>query len=344
MQEIIIEAGEAGQRFDKFLRKYFKAAPDSFLYKMLRKKNITLNGHKSDGREKLATGDRIAFFLAEETILKFRGFASGEAPECAGQHRKLLAEAEAAYRTFGKLEILYEDAHVLLVNKPAGILSQKADPSDLSLNEWLIGYLLADGGMMPETLFLQRPSVCNRLDRNTSGIVICGKTLYGSQQMSVVLKDRSLHKYYLLYVEGQMREGYRIEGFLRKDENSNRVEILEQEQAGASKIITAYRPISIGKNTTLVEVELITGKTHQIRAHLASIGFPLVGDYKYGSRVQNDRRKRQYGIRYQLLHAYRVVFPQLPDELSGLSGREIKASLPELFQHFEKDMKDKTMV
>lgn len=359
MQEMIVGAGEAGQRFDKFLHKYMKEAPSGFLYKMLRKKNITLNGKKADGREKLEEGDRIALFFAEDTLRKFRGMdganavndgkrnageAYGKRPDenrkptgAAAKYGTLLREAEKAYHKFGMLPVLYEDEHVLLVSKPAGILSQKAERRDLSLNEWLTGYLLVNGSITEETLMIQRPSVCNRLDRNTSGIVLCGKSLYGSQQMSEMLKDRSLHKYYLLYVEGQMREARRIEGFLRKDEISNQVEIVNKEMPGAAKIVTAYRPLDTGADRTLVEVELITGKTHQIRAHLASIGFPLIGDYKYGSRAQNDRRKRQYGIAHQLLHAYRVVFPELSGGLAGLSGREIKAPLPELFRRLGED-------
>lgn len=370
MQEIIVGAGEAGQRFDKFLHKYMKEAPTGFLYKMMRKKNITLNGKKADGREKLEPGDRIALFFAEDTLRKFRGMGDvcsverciadrdGKPTSAAGYgadrcitdrhtvsghtvsaHETLLLEAEKAYHKFGKIPVLYEDDHILLVNKPAGVLSQKAEKGGLSLNEWLIGYLLAGGRITAESLQMQRPSVCNRLDRNTSGIVICGKSLYGSQQMSEMLRDRSLHKYYLLYVEGQMHEERRIEGFLRKDESSNKVEILQEEAPGAARIATAYRPIMTGADKTLVEVELITGKTHQIRAHLASIGFPLIGDYKYGSRAQNDRRKRQYGIIHQLLHAYRIVFPELSGGLAELSGREIKAPLPELFRRLAADMR-----
>lgn len=290
-------------------------------------KNITLNAKKADGSERIKAGDEITLFFSEETLDRFHGNAdaSGTAQS------RLAAEAREAYESIGKLQILYEDRHILLVNKPAGILSQKAHPSDLSLNEWLIGYLLTERKTGESTLDTFRPSVCNRLDRNTSGIVICGKSLYGSQQMSRLLKERSLHKYYLLYVEGQMREGKRTEGFLRKDRMSNKVEILDTQQPGSERIVTSYRPIEIGETETLVEVELITGKPHQIRAHLASMGFPLVGDYKYGNRARNDSRKRQYGIEHQLLHAWRIVLPALNGELESLSGREFRAPVPELF-------------
>lgn len=332
MRQIIIKPEEAGQRLDKFLHKYMREASSSFLHKMLRKKNITLNSRKADGSEKLKAGDTVAVFFSDETFAKFRGDGDSQ----NAQENNLLSEARAAYRKFGALPVLYEDKHVLLVNKPAGMLSQKASPADLSLNEWLIGYLLAEGKLGEETLRTFHPSVCNRLDRNTSGIVICGKSLFGSQQMSRILKDRSLHKYYLLYVEGQLREEKRIEGYLIKDAVSNKVEIAHEPRAGSAKIATAYRPVAAGTGETLVEVELITGKPHQIRAHLASVGFPLVGDYKYGNRSQNDRRKQQLGITHQLLHAYRVVFPALPGELEALSGKEIKAPLPPVFRRLGK--------
>lgn len=250
----------------------------------------------------------------------------------ADKDRHLTEESWAAYRKFGKLQVVYEDEHILAVNKPAGILSQKAALHDLSLNEWLIGYLLATKKITEESLRTFHPSVCNRLDRNTSGIVICGKSLCGSQEMSRVFRDRSLHKYYLLYVEGHMCQGQTIEGYLYKDRRSNRVEILPVARPGCAKIVTSYRPVHTGQEETLVEVELITGKTHQIRAHLASEGFPLTGDPKYGNPLLNEKRKREYGITHQLLHAYRVVFPRFTGALEALSGREIRAPLPAVFR------------
>lgn len=332
MHQMTIKSDDAGQRLDKYLKKYLKEAQSSFLYKMLRKKNITLNAKKADGSEKLQEGDVVTLFFSDETFGKFRG-------DTKKQELPLVKEAKAAYQKLGRLEILYENEHILLVNKPAGVLSQKARPEDISLNEWLIGHLLAEKKISIESLGSFHPSICNRLDRNTSGIVICGKSLYGSQQMSTALKERSLHKYYLLYVEGQMREEKQIEGYLLKDEKTNRVTISSQPVEGSARIVTAYKPITLYQGVTLVEVELITGKTHQIRAHLASIGHPLVGDYKYGSRKRNDERKKLYGISHQLLHAYRVVFPEFAEKLTDVSGIEIKAPIPPVFHRFGADQK-----
>ncbi|MDE7258621.1 MAG: RNA pseudouridine synthase, partial [Lachnospiraceae bacterium] len=173
-----------------------------------------------------------------------------------------------------------------------GVLSQKAAKGDMSLNEWLIGYLLQNGAMTMADLAVYKPSVCNRLDRNTSGIVLCAKSLKGAQLLSELLKNRTLHKYYQLYVKGRISEEHLVDGFLMKDEKRNKVSVVPSDTNGAkqskklagepqgSYIRTAYKPLKAEEDKTLLEVELFTGKTHQIRAHLASIGHPLLGDYK----------------------------------------------------------------
>lgn len=332
MKQIIIRENEAGQRLDKYLHKYLKEASTSFLYKMLRKKNITLNGKKASGSEQLIPGDEISLFLAAETLNKFTG---------ADDTAALQNEYETAFRKYGSLEIIYENKHILVVNKPAGILTQKAGAADLSLNEWFIGYLLAGQGITAGELRTFRPSVCNRLDRNTSGMVICGKTLAGSQKMSALLKDRSLHKYYRLYVKGIMKDAALIEGFLTKNESTNMVKITDKPlNADSSYIKTSYEPLKAFGDKTLVEVELITGKTHQIRAHLSSIGHPLLGDYKYGDRRFNDSYKDKYQIKSQLLHAYRLEFPALKDEFEDISGRILIARPPEIYRILERAGKE----
>lgn len=329
MQQIIIGENEAGQRLDKFLHRHLKEAPNSLLFKMMRKKNITLNGKKANGAEKLQAGDSVELFFADETYAKFRGNSLAE----GSAESRLLTDGKLAFGQFGNLSVLYENDHVLFVDKPAGILSQKSKPNDLSLNEWLIGYLAQKGDVDRKNLAAFRPSVCNRLDRNTSGIVICGKTLYGSQIMSSMLKDRSLHKYYRLYVEGCMEREQRIEGYLKKDTRTNTVTVYTEEQPDSAKIVTQYRPIAWQEQdrTTLVEVELITGKTHQIRAHLSSIGYPLVGDTKYGNPKLNSMRQEKFGIKHQLLHAYRLEFPKMDGKLLDLSEKVILSPLPEAF-------------
>lgn len=320
MREIVIEKNEAGQRLDKFLAKYMNEASKSFFYKMMRKKNITLNGKKCEGNEKLAEGDVVKLFLAEDTIEKFSSVQVQEV-------RKV------------DLDILYEDDEIILVNKPAGMLSQKAKETDESLVEYLIDYLLESGKLTESGLRAFRPSVCNRLDRNTSGIVTAGKSLAGLQMLSGVFKDRSIHKYYQCLVSGEIRDVKTVDGWLLKDEKRNQVRILTEAEAKRfggrggdeepKRIRTKYEPIATDGRFTLLRVTLLTGRSHQIRAHLASLGHPIVGDFKYGgvSKVNPSGRT----VKYQLLHSYRLEFPKLAEPFVYLSGRVFEAPLPGYF-------------
>lgn len=316
----MIEKNEAGQRLDKFLAKYMNEASKSFFYKMMRKKNITLNGKKCEGNEKLAEGDVVKLFLAEDTIEKFSSVQVQEVKKV-------------------DLDILYEDDEIILVNKPAGMLSQKAKETDESLVEYLIDYLLGSGKLTESGLRAFRPSVCNRLDRNTSGIVTAGKSLAGLQMLSGVFKDRSIHKYYQCLVSGEIRDVKTVDGWLLKDEKKNQVRILTEAEAKRfggrdgdeepKRIRTKYEPIATDGRFTLLKVTLLTGRSHQIRAHLASLGHPIVGDFKYGgvSKVNPSGRT----VKYQLLHSYRLEFPKLAEPFVYLSGRVFEAPLPGYF-------------
>ena len=312
MQEIIVSANEAGQRFDKLLAKYLNEAPKSFIYKMLRKKNIVLNGKKATGNEKLEVGDSVKLFLADETIEKFS---------------KLIV-----VKTKAKLDIVYEDEHVILINKPVGMLSQKAEAKDESLVEHIISYMIESGQLSEADLRKFKPSICNRLDRNTSGLVVAGKSLAGLQIMGELFKERSLKKYYRCLVKGKIEEKQYVKGFLKKDEDTNKVTITKQEIPDCLPIETEYEPIWSNDSCTLLEVHLITGRTHQIRAHLASQNHPIIGDYKYGSRKVNDIFKEKYKLQSQLLHAYRLEMPKLDNELANLSDKKFIAPLPKLFE------------
>ena len=233
-----------------------------------------------------------------------------------------------------KLNIVYEDSNVIFINKPAGMLSQKSVPSDVSLNEYLLGYLEKSGQWKQEESKAFRPSVCNRLDRNTSGLVICGKSMAGLQQMAALLKDRSLHKYYLCLVKGVMTESQHLEGYLLKDENSNQVKIFQKETEGAAHIITEYEPLYTEGETTLLKVTLVTGKSHQIRAHLSSIGHPIIGDPKYGDRKVNAFFRETHGIKNQMLHAWKLTFPELAKPLDNLSEKSFEAEPAGLMKQY----------
>ena len=313
MKAITITKNEAGQRLDKMLSKYLNLAGKGFLYKMMRKKNITLNGKKCDGSERLTEGDQVKLFLSDETIEKF-----------SQVHIQKVSKQS--------LHIVYEDENVLFINKPAGMLSQKAKDTDESLVEYILDYLLTSRQLKEEELTSFRPSVCNRLDRNTSGLVAAGKTLAGLQGLSQLFRNRDLHKYYHCLVKGQVKERCRIKGFLKKDEKTNQVSISKEETDGSLPIETEYTPLAAGEDFTLLQVLLITGRSHQIRAHLASIGHPIAGDPKYGDKKVNAYMKQKYGITAQLLHSAVLVFPDMQPPLSNLSKITVSAPLPPLFE------------
>lgn len=307
MREYQIGSNEAGQRFDKYLKKLLCNAPQSFLYKMLRKKNIVLNGKKADGTEKLSSGDAVKLFLAEDTIEKF-----SDNQKVFTDFMKLQKLGSTSVAGGDELCVIYEDADVLIINKPSGMLSQKAKNTDLSANEQILAYLAAKGELTEEMMHTFKPSVCNRLDRNTSGILIAGKTLTGLQEMSAALRERTIKKYYRCIVKGEVKDYCFIKGWIRKDTKQNKVMVYTgkplEETEGLQEIETEYKPIFCKNGYSELEVHLITGRTHQIRAHLSSIGHPIVGDVKYGNRTINQLFLKNAGVHSQLLHAYRLTF------------------------------------
>lgn len=331
MQEIVINKNEAGQRFDKYLFKYFKEAPKSFVYKMLRKKNIELNNKKATGNEKLTTGDTVKLFMADETIAKFRGRLSHIEDKSNVIDTKVVVD-----------NIVYEDEDILIINKPAGILSQKASPNDISINEMIIEYLIQNNKLTMTDLDTFKPSVCNRLDRNTSGLITFGKTLAGIQDLSYGFKERTFDKYYLAVVWGEVKDSSNISGYLTKDNKTNKVTISTKKDNEASYIETAYEPLKVGnisinntnKSITLLKIKLITGKTHQIRAHLSSIGHSLLGDDKYGNTSFNKELKAKYKIKYQMLHSYELHFNDTnhTKALKNVHNQIIKAPINENFK------------
>lgn len=333
MKKIVVSKNEAGQKLLKFLAKYLDAAPQSFFHKMLRKKNITLNGKKADGSELLRETDEVCLFLSEETI---QNFQSGKKCNTTGVER---TEKHKKPRELSEIKVVYEDEDVLILNKPVGVLSQKAVQSDYSVNEWVIDYLLEKGRIKKEELQTFRPGVCNRLDRNTSGLITAGKSLTGLQTLSALFKERTVHKDYLCIVCGQVKEGSRLRGYLEKDSRTNRVTIEKKKHSEEGAYIeTEYTPVKANGKYTLLKVRLITGKTHQIRAHLASVGHPLLGDGKYGNAAENKMLLDRFGLKNQLLHAAYLEFPR---ELSGckaLAGRMLYAPVPKLFERIAKEL------
>lgn len=321
MKVIIIKQNEADQRLDKFLAKYMDKAPKSFFYKMLRKKNITLNKRKAEGSERLKAGDEIRLFLSKETIESFTTL------------RIYTNEKQNSRPGFS---IIHEDSHILILNKPAGLLSQKAKPEDISLVEQMTGYLLESGQISQEELRSFRPGICSRLDRNTSGLVAAGKTLPGLQAMNELIREHRLCKFYRCIAAGSLKKQKRIEGWLKKNEKTNQAALFEKEEKGSLYICTEYLPLKTfqegGRTYTYLEVHLITGRSHQIRAHLAGIGHPLIGDAKYGNPEVNRYFRAHFGLDHQLLHAFRLEFPALTGPLEQLSNQQYEAPLPSVFE------------
>ncbi len=318
MREIIVSKNEEGYQLRKLCIKVLSEAPNSFIYKMLRKKNIVLNDKKASGTETLKIGDSIKFYLSNETFDKF------SKPSSEAKYDN--APSNAA------LDVIYEDEDFIFCNKPANMLSQKANKDDVSINEIIIAYLLDKKAVTEESLKTFKPSVCNRLDRNTSGIILASKSPKGARFLTQVIKDRSIKKYYNAVVLGKSDLNGDYTAYLSKDEKNNKVTVKDSGKAESDKEIKTvvetvkYNPVL---NISLLKIELVTGKSHQIRAHLAYLGFPIIGDMKYGSKDVNTRFKKDFNIKNQMLSAVEVVFPKGEETVSGKS---FSAALPDEFK------------
>lgn len=319
MKEVNITGKEENQRLDKFLLKYFNNAPKSFVYKMLRKKRIKFNGKKAEGNEIIKNGDKLQMYIAPETM------------------DSLMSEKEIvrAERHFG---IVYEDDNILVVSKPAGLLSHPESSADKNtLIDQILYYLYEKGeyDMSKESSFT--PAICNRLDRNTGGIVIAGKNLAAVQAVNKAIAQRKIKKYYITMVRGEFTQGKELFGYHVKDELTNTVKVLKKEAPGAKKIFTKVKPIAVKDNFSLLEIDLITGKSHQIRAHLKSMGYPVIGDRKYGEMRINTRFKDKYGLNNQFLFAYKIAWHENEGVMAYLNGKEFTAVLPDYIENIKRD-------
>lgn len=300
---LTVTKNDAGQRLDKFLTKTYRNLPMSLLYKAIRKKDIRLNGKRCEAAVRLQEGDSLSLFLPDDAL-------AIAPPTYAFMH---------ASRS---LDIVYEDDHVMLLNKKAGLL---VHPDDREFADTLIfrvqRYLYEKGEYDPAAEQSFTPALVNRIDRNTCGIVIAAKTAAALRILNDKLKNREIEKYYLCIVHGKMpRQTDTLEGYLEKNEAQNRVYISDTPRPGARTIRTRYTVLEQRGDLSLLEIHLLTGRTHQIRAHLASIGHPLLGDGKYGTNALN----KGTGFNKQALCSYRLQFDFTSDagELNYLNGKE----------------------
>lgn len=287
MKTFVINANDAGQRVDKFVTKAVPKLPQSMLYKSIRLKRIKLNGKRCEISSRLQEGDRLDLYLKDEFF-----------QEEPSQMDFLLAPLS--------LDILYEDENILLVDKRPGLVVHEDERHEAdSLINRILHYLYQKGEYDPNQENSFTPSLCNRIDRNTGGIVIAAKNAPSLRILNQKIKDREIQKLYLCVVHGAMpKKQDTLKGFLRKDTSTNLVSIFKQPVKDGRTILTKYKVLGQKGRFSLLEVDLLTGRTHQIRAHLASIGHPLLGDAKYG----HNRDNKGTGYKFQALYSYKLTF------------------------------------
>lgn len=313
MRSIKIMKNDAGQRLDKFLTKAVKGLPKSLMYKYIRTKKIKVNGKRAEQNQMLIEGDEITLYIRDEFF---------DSPE---------NDTGALGRITPKLSVIYEDENIMLLNKRPGVLVHEDDDgADNTLIMHVKAYLFRKGEYDPENENSFAPALCNRIDRNTGGIVIAAKNSEALRNMNERIKNGNMNKYYLCLVHGcPPKKEAKLHAFLKKNSADNMVRVRDKYFDGAKEIITGYKVLDKRGDISLLEVRLYTGRTHQIRAHMAHIGHPLVGDGKYGI----NREEKHKGYKYQALYAYKLEFDssENKDSLSYLEGKSFELPREEIW-------------
>ncbi len=313
MRVLKIEKNDAGQRLDKFLTKAVKGLPLSMMYKAIRTKKIKVNRARAKENQVLLAGDEIQLFIKDEFF---------DLPQNDNG-------ALAAIKP--KLSVVYEDENILLLSKRPGVLvHEDVAGGENTLILHVKAYLYQKGEYDPRAEQSFAPALCNRIDRNTGGIVIAAKNAEALRLMNQKIKENEISKFYLCAAHGKMpKRADTLRGYLRKDSSKNLVTVSDTPLRGGKSIETRYRVLDEKNGNSLLEVELVTGRTHQIRAHLAHIGHPLLGDGKYGK----NREEKGRGYKYQALYAYKLVFDPVGGDtaLSYLEGRTFSIDRDEIW-------------
>ena len=302
MKEYTVNKNDAGQRLDKFMSKAAKNLPQSLLYKAIRTKKIKVNRKRAEPGTVLQTGDTVLCFLA---------------PEFFDQKY----ENDPFYTLTPSVDVVYEDENIIVCDKRPGMLCHPDDKGELNtLAEHIKAYLYRKGEYVPDAENSFAPALCNRIDRNTGGLVIAAKNASALRDMDEMIRQKTVDKYYLCAVHGVPQPPEAIlTAYLYKDTKNNLVTVYDKPKQGRVKIVTGYKVLEKKDGVSLLEVRLYTGKTHQIRSHLAYIGHPLLGDGKYG--VNRDDKK--HGYKYQALYSYRLEIVRGIGSLSYLGGKKI---------------------
>lgn len=310
MVELKVSLKEEKQRLDKFIRKYLNEAPLSFIYKLFRKKDIKVNGHWEKSEYIIKKDDVITIYVKDEQLQEF-------------SKKKSLDKIDLKY------PIVYEDDNILIINKPRGILVHgDSNEKRTTLSNDVLNYLYYKNEYNPRDDHGFIPGPAHRLDRNTSGLVIFGKNLPTLQLLEQLFKDKTqISKHYEALVLGHLDEYLEIDLPLLKDADTGLVRVAKIKD-GAKSALSKVNPVKCYGKYTLVDVELVTGRTHQIRVHLSNKGYPVIGDSKYGNFAENRYFKEHFHFENQFLHAKSLSFKSIEKPLDYLSGREFVANLP----------------
>lgn len=322
MIEIKIGQEQEKQRLDRFLKKYLPKAPLSHIYKIIRT-DAKVNGKRVKPEHMLEFGDILNLYISDEL---------------AAQYSE--TKKNTGVRSKKQFTVIYEDENILLVNKPKGLLTHgdRTEKKNTLVNQ-VIGYLVDKGDYKFSRVNTFTPAPVNRLDRNTSGIVIFGKNNPALQCLNRMIKDKeSIGKYYIAIAKGVLNEKKVLRSSMRKDEENNMISLSDGDEPGTKFMETVIRPVSVKNGFTLVEAQLVTGRTHQIRAHLASQKLYIIGDIKYGSPSGNAYARQKYGLTTQFLHAYKIKFENCPEMFEYLNGREFSAPMPPELEKIRTDM------